>query len=58
MKHDNKNRQRSRKTISILFVVFLAIIVRDTTTGTLSLPLISLMGGAIALISLLVVMKD
>jgi hypothetical protein len=61
MKHYNKRIQRSGKTIAVLFALFLAIMLRDATTGTLSLPLTLLNGGvlaSLALISVLVAPKD
>jgi hypothetical protein len=61
MKHHIKKRQGLSKAILVLLVLFLAIVLRDAATGTLSVPLISLMGGVItglALISLFVVKKD
>jgi hypothetical protein len=48
----NSNRKDAGKPVLALFVVFLAIVLRDATLGTLSLTWTAIMGGIVISLSL------
>ena len=54
MSHRKDQQKNANGAILALFVIFLAIMLRDATTGTLDLPLTALMGGVIISLSLAV----
>jgi len=53
---DNRNEIQtdSNKTIVVLFVLFLAIVLKEATTGTLSVTWVAFMGAIVIGLSLLV----
>ena len=59
MENNDHNGEKISKTLLVLFVVFMAIVLSDVTTGTLSLPMTDILYGLIACVivmSLLVMM--